>query len=484
MATSNIRKKLQSHASKGYKEISGQADDLYKIYVSARKNIEERIKEHVLTGRTSFTGTRLVKLKNEIQNICGALEKEYRKNHKRINHYLIESFYQNALHDIFRNNPLNKVMLKVDQDLINTMLNDDFAHIAGATKKMSDQTCSALRRISSQVLNKATLTGETTNAIAQELFFRNGGNSFQFIAANGARWNSDAYFKMLARTTLFNNSRDSYIKGCANGGQDIVTISVSANPCDKCIKYEDRLLSISGSHSKYMSLDSAISDGLFHPNCTHRVIAVDEVDQEMDYDEKGNPSNSFVKDVKVPGNKKAQIATTHKDIKLTKKLTDREIKHLRSYTNDSHSINDYLRDKSTGNINIDRQINAMNSAVHKAVIKKEITLYRGFECAETKMMMINGIDNKIPVNRFQSTSTMFSQAKEFAGVENDGAIILKIKCSANQHALPIDKISHYEHESEILLKKGGYFKVNSVNLEKIDDTEYAIMEVDYEPSNN
>lgn len=81
---------------------------------------------------------------------------------------------------------------------------------------------------------------------------------------------------MLGRTLLHNNARECYLAGCAKGGSDIVTISVSGDSCDACGRYENELLSITGATPGLPTLQEAMNDGLFHPNCTHRIIAVPE----------------------------------------------------------------------------------------------------------------------------------------------------------------------------------------------------------------
>ena len=90
----------------------------------------------------------------------------------------------------------------------------------------------------------------------------------------GKQWKTDACFKMLGRTLLHNNSRECYLSARAKEGSDIGTISISGDPCDICARYENWLLSISGKTQGLVTLEQAMSEGLFHPNCTHRMIAV------------------------------------------------------------------------------------------------------------------------------------------------------------------------------------------------------------------
>ena len=109
----------------------------------------------------------------------------------------------------------------------------------------------------------------------------------------GKQWKTDACFKMLGRTLLHNNSRECYLSACAKEGSDIVTISISGDPCDLCARYENRLLSISGKTQGLVTLEQAMSEGLFHPNCTHRMIAVPEVVAQEYYDKDGKEKTEY-----------------------------------------------------------------------------------------------------------------------------------------------------------------------------------------------
>jgi len=119
---------------------------------------------------------------------------------------------------------------------------------------------------------------EVSRHLAAELLYAPDAKlkDFQFIDAGGRRWKTEKYFNMLGRTLLHNNARECYLAGCAKAGSDIVTISVSGDSCDACGKYENALLSISGATPGLPTLEEAMAEGLFHPNCTHRIIAVPE----------------------------------------------------------------------------------------------------------------------------------------------------------------------------------------------------------------
>jgi len=85
-----------------------------------------------------------------------------------------------------------------------------------------------------------------------------------FTAKNGARWNIETYSNMYS--THVNNElyRLSVIE---NTKGDKVLISTHGTECELCIPWEGKLLTLK-------QLDTARSEGLFHPRCLHFVIEV------------------------------------------------------------------------------------------------------------------------------------------------------------------------------------------------------------------
>lgn len=269
-----IRNKLHQHASIGRKQIEAQAADLNALYIAARERLESRIYNYVREKRSSFTGPKLVLLMEELRKEYADFELKYTDKLKYALNYVVDGYYRDAM--LAMGLTGNKTISGgINKERIKLMMDDAFSHVAGATRNMEDYTISSLRRISAQVMREASLTGESRAAVARRLLTTNNRDGlFRFIDRAGRKWDNEAYFNMLSRTLLHNNAREAYLEGCADEGNDIVTVSSSGDPCKVCARWENRLLSISGRNSKLPSLQSAIDEGLFHPNCTHRIVAV------------------------------------------------------------------------------------------------------------------------------------------------------------------------------------------------------------------
>ena len=292
-----IRKKLSSHAAKGYSRITAAEADLKEIYLRARDYVERQLATFLQQKNASFTGPRLVSLFDDISAYFSDFEQEYCERYEEALSYMAKQNYAVALHDMGLE---ENIVGRMDKALFENMKADAFTHIAGATKRMQTDVISNLRKMSAKVMREAALTGMTRSEVSRKLAFENGygtgslfqqpgkkGSDFQFIDAAGKKWKTDAYFNMLGRTLLHNNARECYLAGCAKAGSDIVTISISGDPCEVCAKYENTLLSISGRTKGLVTLEQAMAEGLFHPNCTHRMVAVPESVAKEYYTDEG-----------------------------------------------------------------------------------------------------------------------------------------------------------------------------------------------------
>jgi len=89
-----------------------------------------------------------------------------------------------------------------------------------------------------------------------------------FVDISGRRWSIDAYAEMVSRTTLREAVTTSQAIETLDQGFDLIEIiGVSAFDDSPCRPFEGVTLSLTGSTPGYTTLDEAISQGLYHPNC-------------------------------------------------------------------------------------------------------------------------------------------------------------------------------------------------------------------------
>lgn len=102
-----------------------------------------------------------------------------------------------------------------------------------------------------------------------------------FTDKAGRNWDLSSYAEMCARTVGSHAALQGHIDRQIEVGEDLVKVSKIGTTCPICQRWQGVVLSISGNHPKYHSLEQAKADGLFHPNCKHTLVMhVPELDGE------------------------------------------------------------------------------------------------------------------------------------------------------------------------------------------------------------
>jgi hypothetical protein len=85
------------------------------------------------------------------------------------------------------------------------------------------------------------------------------------------------YIQMVAITAARNSFNEGSINRAVEQKEDLVLISreIRPNTCDVCREWAGKIVSISGKSKEYPALDTAISQGLLHPNCIHHLLPID-----------------------------------------------------------------------------------------------------------------------------------------------------------------------------------------------------------------
>jgi len=113
-----------------------------------------------------------------------------------------------------------------------------------------------------------------------------------FVDKAGRNWNLTTYTQMALRTSTFNASRMGASDRIAKAGLKYVIVTSHGNCCPLCAPYEAVVLALDGNDNPKgrTTLDDAIANGLFHPNCKHMIIGYVEgstVVEKVPYDPEG-----------------------------------------------------------------------------------------------------------------------------------------------------------------------------------------------------
>lgn len=117
-----------------------------------------------------------------------------------------------------------------------------------------------------------TITKEQQKKLADDLLkvLKENGVTFFFDKA-GRKWKIENYVKMRTMTETVQAQRVAFFTRGVQYDVDLVRIKHLNihSTCQLCAPFENKILSITGNTSGYMTIQEASLQGLFHPNCDH-----------------------------------------------------------------------------------------------------------------------------------------------------------------------------------------------------------------------
>ena len=100
---------------------------------------------------------------------------------------------------------------------------------------------------------------------------------------NGSYYGIDAYNSMVYNTNLTRTAWSETIKRNYVEGNDLVYVIPHMYSCPLCQEWQGMTYSISGHTQGYMKLETAIENGLLHPNCKHVIVAYAGQEDDFTY---------------------------------------------------------------------------------------------------------------------------------------------------------------------------------------------------------
>ena len=100
---------------------------------------------------------------------------------------------------------------------------------------------------------------------------------------NGSYYGIDTYNSMVYNTNLTRTAWSETIKRNYVEGNDLVYVIPHMYSCPLCQEWQGMTYSISGHTQGYMKLETAIENGLLHPNCKHVIVAYAGQEDDFTY---------------------------------------------------------------------------------------------------------------------------------------------------------------------------------------------------------
>lgn len=278
-------------------------NDVLMIYSDAEDKMLKAVAKRVAKG-IKFEGWNETKLK-DTQLLKAEIEKVLNSTQKLINTTvdkgIIDAYMAGSM-EVDGGKTTHKTIL----DTLDIPMNLKMQVLA-TNNLLSNASFQVLRKASDayqQVMAHATtglLAGTDTRIQASQKML----NEFAskgittFVDKAGRNWDLSSYAEMAVRTVGANAARQGHFDRQLEVGEDLVKVSTIGTTCPICQRWQGVVLSISGKHPKYHSIEEAKASGLFHPNCKHTYnLYVEELDgpgkaEPDDYNENTTSSQRY-----------------------------------------------------------------------------------------------------------------------------------------------------------------------------------------------
>lgn len=256
------------------------AIEVGRVYAKAERDIISRIANRLKADKSlSITQWERKKL-NELRILRSGIEKQIVA---KLDNYVdkdmikvIQSIYDEgsneAIKELTKYNitDITKEFGRIDERAIETYvksLNNKMksTHLR-IVRKADDVYRQAVSNGVNQVLTGTGTRVEGSQQVLNE--FANRGVT-GFVDNAGRSWNLQTYAEMATRTTSIQARTEARLNRFTQNNEDLVIITAHAESCPICDPWEGQVLSITGQTEGYPTIDDAISDGLWHPNCGH-----------------------------------------------------------------------------------------------------------------------------------------------------------------------------------------------------------------------
>jgi hypothetical protein len=239
-----------------------------------------------LQGATDFGRARRLAVLKNIDNVLQKLDKNtsewfkgevtrYYKDYSKDGAEILDA-------DGF---PVTFSFSKIDEQAVATIADDIMSYYrdsySGVKRAAMRMLNDSARDQITALLAEGKISGETRAAISDKIAGALKEGLVALTDRGGRKWSLEAYANMLTRTSLVKTANQGMMNRLTDSGYDLVQVSDHNADCDLCSDWEGKILTMSGKSPDYDSVDDAEDEGLFHPNCRHRLLPYHEKLQEI-----------------------------------------------------------------------------------------------------------------------------------------------------------------------------------------------------------
>lgn len=246
-------------ASRGWKKLEGRMNSLTAKYAVAEGHLTSLVAQAVIAGTLADPKERR-RLKDRIRRVLKELDDDGRRDGRE----MVDDAYRLGAR-IAKAEPVGPI----NRQGIALLQRNLAGRLSQATTHVGRRTDDVFRREGLRV------AAETLGRVGQEAATQQMVRRLQkegvtaFVDTQGRRWGLERYAAM-ALTTV---TSEAIFQGTTNNmlmrGFDLVTVSNTPSPCSRCVSYDGRTYSLTGTEPTYPRLDVVFP---LHPGCDHFVL--------------------------------------------------------------------------------------------------------------------------------------------------------------------------------------------------------------------
>jgi hypothetical protein len=249
---------------------------LFSYYKAATKQLVT-----TLNSVSDFSRTRNIQTLKQIDTILEKLDDKTSDWFKKEVELYYKEFGKDTAEALAKDGfPVSLSFGRVDEQAIASLSDEVMAYYreaySGAKRAAMKMLNEAARDQVQELLAVGRITGEARQKIANRIagYLKEG--FVALVDRGGRKWSLEAYANMLTRTMLVKTANEGTSARLRAFGEDLVQVSKHFGACPLCDPWGGEILTLTGKHPKYKSVDDARENGLFHPNCRHRLLPYHE----------------------------------------------------------------------------------------------------------------------------------------------------------------------------------------------------------------
>lgn len=234
-----------------------------------------------LNNATDFSRYRNLQTLSEIDKILEQLDENTSKWVKKEIEYYYETYGKDTIDQLQKDGfPISTSFSQIDDKAVASLSDEIMGYYREAYSGVKRSAMRMLNEAAKEQVNLLLAVGKITGDDRRSISNRIAGYLKEgFVAlvdSGGRKWSLEAYANMLTRTMLVKTANQGTTSRLLDGGYDLVEVSEHFGACPLCGPWAGRILSLSGKHPTYPTVDKATEEGLFHPNCRHRLLPYHE----------------------------------------------------------------------------------------------------------------------------------------------------------------------------------------------------------------